>query len=47
VILCENLTKETDYGWVFFYNSQKFVDTNEPLAELQWRVEFSAVNGNF
>jgi hypothetical protein len=29
VILCENLTIEKEFCWVFFYNSKRYIETGD------------------
>lgn len=33
-LVIEELTKEVEEGWVFFYDSKSFVETGDPMAAL-------------
>lgn len=33
-VLMEDKTVETERGWVFFYNTQEFIETGDPISAL-------------
>src|SRR5262245_16264653 len=33
-VILDEVTEEHDFGWVFFYQSERFIATNDPMAQL-------------